>query len=115
MAISLAEGLRKIWRKAALTCQRALAAASKLQSRSTFAAAKQATRLPYNGSSGNLLAYDYTTAISVFIALFLASVVPLVAQEHPRAPQQSQSQQLPQTTKGAPQAAMMQASMSRRF
>ena len=29
-----------------------------------------------------------------------------------KAPQQSQSQQLPQTTKGAPQAAMMQASMS---
>jgi hypothetical protein len=36
----------------------------------------------------------------------------LPAQEHPRAPQQSQSQQLPQTTKGAPQAAMMQATMS---
>jgi hypothetical protein len=50
-------------------------------------------------------------AISIFVAL-LAPVVSLLAQEHPRVPQQSQSQQLPQTTKGAPQAAMMQASMS---
>src|SRR6476619_7685946 len=50
-------------------------------------------------------------AISVFVAL-LIPVVPLLAQEHPRAPQQSQSQQLPQSTKGAPQAVMMQASMS---
>ncbi|MFL6501850.1 MAG: hypothetical protein ACJ8LL_14165 [Candidatus Udaeobacter sp.] len=47
----------------------------------------------------------------VLIAFFSA-VVSLRAQEHPRAPQQSQSQQLPQTTKGAPQAATMQASMS---
>jgi hypothetical protein len=46
------------------------------------------------------------------IALLLAPALPLFAQEHPRAPQQSQSQQLPQTTIGAPQAAMMQASMS---
>jgi hypothetical protein len=51
-------------------------------------------------------------AISVFVGLVLAPVVPLTAQEHPRAPQQSQSQQLPQTTKGAPQAAMTQATMS---
>jgi hypothetical protein len=51
-------------------------------------------------------------AISVFVALLLAPVVPLVSQDHPRAPQQSQSQQLPQSAKGAPQAAMMQASMS---
>src|SRR6476660_8652541 len=51
-------------------------------------------------------------AISVFVALHLAPVVRLSAQEHPRAPQQSQSQQLPQTTNGAPQAAMMQSSMS---
>src|SRR6476620_10286136 len=50
-------------------------------------------------------------AISVFVAL-LIPVVRLLAQEHPRAPQQSQSQQLPQSTKGAPQAVMMQASMS---
>jgi hypothetical protein len=50
-------------------------------------------------------------AISVSVAL-LAPVVLLHAQEHPRAPQQSQSQQLPQSTKGAPQAVMMQASMS---
>jgi hypothetical protein len=50
-------------------------------------------------------------AAGVFIAFFSA-VVSLHAQEHPRAPQQSQSQQLPQTTKGAPQAATMQANMS---
>src|SRR5438034_3681365 len=47
-----------------------------------------------------------------FVASFFVLVVSLLAQEHPRAPQQSQSQQLPQTTKGAPQAAMMQSSMS---
>ena len=51
-------------------------------------------------------------AISVFVGLFSAPVVLLIAQEHPRAPQQSQSQQLPQTRTGAPQAAVMQASMS---
>jgi hypothetical protein len=51
-------------------------------------------------------------AISVFVGLLLPPVVPLLAQEHPRAPQQSQSQQLPQTTKGAPQAAMTEATMS---
>ena len=50
-------------------------------------------------------------AAGVFIAL-LSPVVSLPAQDHPRAPQQSQSQQLPQTTKGASQAAMMQSSMS---
>jgi len=51
-------------------------------------------------------------AIFVFVALLLAPALPVRAQEHPRAPQQSQPQQLPQTTKGAPQAVMMQASMS---
>ncbi len=51
-------------------------------------------------------------AIRIFVGLLLAPVVPLLAQEHPRAPQQSQSQQLPQTRTGAPQAAVMQASMS---
>src|SRR5215467_4563048 len=50
-------------------------------------------------------------AISVFVALF-APVAPLLAQEHPRAPQQSQSQQLPETRTGAPQAAMTEATMS---
>jgi hypothetical protein len=50
-------------------------------------------------------------AISVFVAL-LAPTVSLPAQDHPRPPQQSQSQQLPQSTKGAPQATMMQANMS---
>src|SRR6266481_4697820 len=50
-------------------------------------------------------------ATGILVAL-LTPVLPLFAQDHPRAPQQSQSQQLPQTTKGAPQAAMMQSSMS---
>jgi hypothetical protein len=55
-----------------------------------------------------------TTRLStgVLITLLLAPAMPLRAQEHPRAPQQSQSQQLPQTTKGAPQAAMTEATMS---
>jgi len=48
----------------------------------------------------------------VLIALLLAPALPLVAQDHPRAPQQSQSQQLPQTRTGAPQAAMTEATMS---
>src|SRR5216117_3490818 len=51
-------------------------------------------------------------AISVFVGLFSAPVVLLIAQEHPRAQQQSQSQQLPQTRTGAPQAAMTEATMS---
>ena len=51
-------------------------------------------------------------ATSVFVGLLLAPVVSVRAQDHPRAPQQSQSQQLPQTTKGAPQAAMTEATMS---
>jgi len=50
-------------------------------------------------------------AISVSVAL-LAPVVVLHAQEHPRAPQQSQSQQLPQARTGAPQAVMTEATMS---
>jgi hypothetical protein len=50
--------------------------------------------------------------IRTFVGLLVAPVMPLLAQEHPRAPQQSQSQQLPQTTKGAPQSTMMQATMS---
>src|SRR5215470_20209360 len=48
----------------------------------------------------------------VFVGLLLSPVVPLLAQEHPRAPQQSQGQQLPQTRAGAPQAAMTEATMS---
>src|SRR6266498_3288291 len=51
-------------------------------------------------------------AISVFVGLLSAPIVLLVAQEHPRPPQQSQSQQLPQTKTGAPQAATMEASMT---
>ncbi len=51
-------------------------------------------------------------AISVFVGLLSAPVGLLVAQEHPRPPQQSQSQQLPQTRTGAPQAAMTEATMS---
>src|SRR5712672_4033841 len=50
-------------------------------------------------------------ATGILVAL-LTPVLPLFAQDHPRAPQQSQSQQLPQTTKDAPQAAMMQSSTS---
>jgi len=50
--------------------------------------------------------------VSIFTGLFCAPVALLVAQEHPRPPQQSQSQQLPQTTAGAPQAATMEASMT---
>ena len=50
-------------------------------------------------------------ATSVSVAL-LTPVVFLPAQDHPRAPQQSQSQQLPQSAKGAPQAAMTEATMS---
>src|SRR6516162_2489305 len=51
-------------------------------------------------------------AIRLFVGLLVASVLPLLSQEHPRAPQQSQSQQLPQTRTGAPQAAMTEATMS---
>jgi hypothetical protein len=47
---------------------------------------------------------------TVFVALFFVLAMPLFAQEHPRAPQQSQ--QLPQTRTGAPQAAMTEATMS---
>src|SRR5216117_3845140 len=51
-------------------------------------------------------------ATRVFTAMLFATALPLLAQEHPRAPQQSQSQQLPQTRTGAPQAAMTEATMS---
>src|SRR5438034_2453373 len=50
--------------------------------------------------------------VRVFVGLLCAPVALLVAQEHPRAPQQSQSQQLPQTRTGAPQAAMTEATTS---
>jgi len=49
---------------------------------------------------------------AISLSLFLMAVLPLLAQEHPRAPQQSQSQQLPQTRTGAPQAAMTEATTS---
>jgi len=52
------------------------------------------------------------TVIRVSLFALLAPIVPLGAQDHPRPPQQSQSQQLPQSAKGAAQATMMQASMS---
>jgi|SRR5215469_3880395 len=48
----------------------------------------------------------------IFTALLLATALLLRAQDHPRASQQSQAQQLPQSTKGAPQAAMTEATMS---
>jgi hypothetical protein len=51
--------------------------------------------------------------IRVSLAVLLAPpVVPLGAQDHPRAPQQSQSQQLPQGRTGASQAVMTEATMS---
>jgi hypothetical protein len=49
---------------------------------------------------------------TISVSLFMSSSLPLLAQEHPRAPQQSQGQQLPQSAKGAPQAAMVQGTMS---
>jgi hypothetical protein len=52
------------------------------------------------------------TVIRVFAALLLAPVVSLRAEEHPTAQRQSQSQQLPQLSRGAPQAAMTEATMS---
>jgi hypothetical protein len=51
-------------------------------------------------------------AACVFVALLVAPILPVIAQDHPRAPQQSGSQQLPQTRTGAPQAAMTEATMS---
>jgi hypothetical protein len=51
-------------------------------------------------------------ATGVLIALLLVPALPLVAQDHPRAPQQSQSQQLPQSGGEAPRAAMTEATMS---
>ena len=51
-------------------------------------------------------------ATGVLMALLLAPALPLLAQDHPRAPQQSQGQQLPQARTGAPQAAMTEATMS---
>src|SRR5262245_17588066 len=50
--------------------------------------------------------------IQLFVGLLVAPVLPLIAQDHPRAPQQSQSSQLPQAKTGAPQAAMTEATMS---
>src|SRR5215469_6355559 len=50
--------------------------------------------------------------IRISLAVLVAPVVPLGAQDHPRAPQQSGSQQLPQSAGGAPQAAMTEATMS---
>jgi hypothetical protein len=50
--------------------------------------------------------------ISVLVGFLLAPVMPLLGQDHPRPPQESQSQQLPQPRTGAPQAAMTHATMS---
>jgi hypothetical protein len=49
---------------------------------------------------------------TISVSLFLTLGLPLFAQDHPRAPQQSQSQQLTQPRTGAPQAAMTEATMS---
>jgi hypothetical protein len=52
-------------------------------------------------------------AIAISVSLLLASAISVFATgEHPGPPQQSQSQQLPQTRTGAPQAAMTEATMS---
>jgi hypothetical protein len=53
-----------------------------------------------------------TRAVIRVLFCFLAPLVSLVAQDHPRAPQQSQGQQLPQTRTGVPQAVMTEATMS---
>ncbi len=50
------------------------------------------------------------TRLAILLLVLIAPVLPVFAQEHPRAPQQSQ--QLPQTRTGAPQAAMTEATMS---
>jgi hypothetical protein len=50
--------------------------------------------------------------IYLLIGLLIAPVLSVRAQDHPRAPQQSGSQQLPQSARGAPQAAMTEATMS---
>jgi hypothetical protein len=52
------------------------------------------------------------TRLLVPLFVLIAPVMPLFGQEHPRAPQQSQGQQLPQPRTGAPQAAMTHATMS---
>src|SRR5262245_51080162 len=53
-------------------------------------------------------------ATCLFVGLLVAPIVPLPAQDHPRAQQQSQSQQLPQSAKGAAQATMTEATKSSR-
>jgi hypothetical protein len=50
--------------------------------------------------------------VRAFLSILLAPVVSLSAQDHPMATQRSQSQQLPQSARGAPQAAMTEATMS---
>src|SRR5262249_47000391 len=53
-----------------------------------------------------------TRSVIRLLFCFLALIVPLAAQDHPRAPQQSQSQALPQSGTGGSQAAMTQTTMS---
>jgi hypothetical protein len=53
-----------------------------------------------------------TRLLCVLVATLFTSAALLVAQDHPRASQQSQGQQLPQARTGAPQAAMTEATMS---
>jgi hypothetical protein len=50
--------------------------------------------------------------LAVVLFLLLTPALPLLAQEHPQASEQSQSQQLPPTRTGASQAAMTEATMS---
>jgi hypothetical protein len=59
-----------------------------------------------------MLRFMTRLATCLLVGLLVATVAQLAAQDHPRAPQQSQSQQLPQSRTGAPQAAMTEATMS---
>jgi len=75
--------------------------------------------LPYNDSSANLWVIklenptmNTRAVVRALLSILLAPIVSLFAQDHPRAPQQSGSQQLPQSARGAPQAVMTEATMS---
>jgi hypothetical protein len=69
--------------------------------------------LPATLSPAICIRMNSPIVIFAFLAVLLGPVLPLLAQEHPRVPQQSQSQQLPQSSKaGAAQATTMRASTS---
>ena len=113
MAISLAEGLGG--KSGAKPRSHVNAPSLRRASSSRVPPSQQPTKrraCPTMVHPATCLLMTTRAAIRVFVALFLASVVSLRAQDHPRAPQQSQSQQLPQSAGGAPQAAMTEATMS---